>query len=518
MPRRMRLFTVPTAAAPMSRAERRARGSYNTPPELVRLVVEWTLGPAMRDQTPRVLDPSCGAGEFTVEVQRQLCARYGASAARRCIVAIDIDARAVQMAQRRLARNDARFPMDNLIAGDTLFSEKLAPASFDVVVGNPPYVNIRELAKSMTAERIAQLRQRYSTARGNFDLYVLFIERAIELLKPGGRCGLIIPGKWTTLGYAEQCRKLLLEQTTIEQVVDLSNVRAFDGANVFPHVVIFRKEPPDERHQLISRQFERGAICRVPQRSLNAAAIRLVPSIDVESRIPTRPLGELATIACGTAGYSAEKIARRLRDASSSSPVAADEADFITSGNIDRYAIRLGNVRYLNRAYTRPRLPLNILELTCAKRQLFTSPKIVIAGMSRRLEAAWDDRSLALGVQVYAASDCQVDPSYLLPVLNSKLLSFLFATRYAAKRLSGGYLAINKLQLIQLPIALPSKTQLAKLADIGRQLHSSAKKAGAVSTSLDARADRRVYQLYHLTDAEIARVEAHFTAADRKAA
>jgi adenine-specific DNA-methyltransferase len=518
MPRRLPLFTVPAPAASMSRDERRAAGSFYTPPELVRLVVEWTLRPAMSDQPPRVLDPSCGAGEFTLELQEQLCARYGQCAVRRCIAAIDIDARAVQAARQRLTRNDHRFPSENLIVGDTLFSDRLAPASFDVVVGNPPYVNIRELAKSLTVERIGQLRQRYSTARGNFDLYVLFIERAIELLRPGGRCGLIIPGKWTTLGYAERCRKLLLEQTTIEQVVDLSHAGAFRGANVFPQVLIFSKEPADDQHQLISRQFESGANCRVPQRSLNASAIRLIPSIDVESRITTRPLGELATVACGTAGYSAEKIARRLHDAAASSSAATNEVDFITSGNIDRYTIRVGDVRYLNRKYARPRLPLNIAELTAAKRKLFSLPKIVIAGMSRRLEAAWDDQGLALGVQVYAASHCQLDPYYLLAVLNSKLMSYLFATRYSGKRLSGGYLAINKLQLVQLPIAVPSTMQLAKLADISRRLHGSAKKAGAESAALDARTDRLVYQLYQLTDAEITRVEAHFAAAERKAA
>src|SRR5207253_3534865 len=97
-------------------------------------------------------------------------------------------------------------------------------------------------------------------------------------------------------------------------------------------------------------------------------------------------------------------------------------------------------------------LPLIIPELTTAKRRLFAAPKIVIAGMSRRLEAAWDGRGLALGVQVFAASEWKLDPFYLLALLNSKLLSYLFATRYAAKRLSGGYLAINKGQLARLQI------------------------------------------------------------------
>src|SRR5205823_14118858 len=125
---------------------------------------------------------------------------------------------------------------------------------------------------------------------------------------------------------------------------------------------------------------------------------------------------------------------------------------------------------FRSRDYSRPRLLLDIPELTAAKRRLFASPKIVIAGMSRRLEAAWDDRGLALGVQVFAASECQLDPFYLLALLNSKLLSYLFATRYAAKRLGGGYLAINKGQLVKLPIVSGAlhMSSLQRLADLAK--------------------------------------------------
>src|SRR5205823_1764999 len=133
---------------------------------------------------------------------------------------------------------------------------------------------------------------------------------------------------------------------------------------------------------------------------------------------------------------------------------------------------------FRSRDYSRPRLLLDIPELTAAKRRLFASPKIVVAGMSRRLEAAWDGRGLALGVQVFAVSDCQLDPFYLLALLNSKLLSYLFATRYAAKRLSGGYLAINKGQLARLPIAMPhardrrAQQRAERLAELAPVWHS----------------------------------------------
>jgi hypothetical protein len=125
---------------------------------------------------------------------------------------------------------------------------------------------------------------------------------------------------------------------------------------------------------------------------------------------------------------------------------------------------------------------------------------------SRRLEAAWDDRGLALGVQVFAVSTPQVDSFYLLALLNSKLLSYLFATRYAAKRLVGGYLAINKGQLARLPIRV---IVAAKGADRLR-LERLSELAQSWNSSREAEADQLIYQLYCLTDEEIGRVEAHF--------
>jgi hypothetical protein len=323
-----------------------------------------------------------------------------------------------------------------------------------------------------------------------------------------------VPGKWTTLGYGRACRELLLSQTTIEQVIDLSDCRVFAGASVYPHVLVFRKRRAAANHVVSFGCFGQTNSTLTRQRSLTAAGIHLTTTVDVESRASTKPLDEVAKLACGTAGYVAAKIAGRLSEANARIADDAEDADFITSGNIDRYAIRLGNVRYLNQSYARPRLPLDIPELTPAKLKLFHSPKIIVAGMSRRLEAAWDDRGLALGVQVFAASECRLEPFYLLALLNSKLLSYLFATRFAAKRLSGGYLAINKGQLARLPIVVPDvKDRSARQAS--RRLSEL---ATCWQADVDAEIDHHVYELYQLTEAEIDRVEAHFADQQSRAA
>jgi SAM-dependent methyltransferase len=512
MARRARIaFSRPLHEPQLARDERRATGVYYTPPEIVRLIVDLTLEPLLgsdvRSATPpRILDPACGAGEFLVDAQRRLSERFGPMAAAKSVFGSDIDSRAIAIARQRLPDLDRI----NLLVGDALNCAALGDESFDVIVGNPPYVNIRQLAKTLSPERIAALRRRFRTARGNFDLYALFIERAIELLKPGGRCGLIVPNKWATLDYAQPCRELLLKATTVEQVIDLSESRAFAKASVYPHVLVFRKEPACATH-LVRLDDQ-----TVRQSALSAEAFALQPSLDVESRVQTVPLDQVAKISCGTAGYAAARVAKRLMDGNGADCVPHNgAADFITSGNIDRYAIRLGDVRFLNRTYCRPQLQLHVPELTAAKRKLFESPKIVIAGMSRRLEAAWDSAGLALGVQVFAVSDCQVDPFYLLALLNSKLLSYLFATRFAAKRLSGGYLAINKGQLAKLPIVVGTLRvpSLRRLSVLARRLTGQAGRL-----SYEDEIDRLVYRLYGLSAKEIRRVETHFAPATARAA
>ena len=180
----------------------------------------------------------------------------------------------------------------------------------------------------------------------------------------------------------------------------------------------------------------------------------------------------------------------------------------------------------MKRHFVRPVLPAESEQLTDAKRRLFQGPKIVIAGMTRRLEAAWDPGGLALGVQVYAAADLQEDRRYLLGLLNSKLFSFLFRTRFRAKQLSGGFLAINKTQLEQLPIRIVEPKELTATKLRGqliqgveslelrmRQGGDSAASNEELSThiqALDREIDQCVYRLYELTVGEIAQVEAAF--------
>jgi hypothetical protein len=434
------------------------------------------------------------------------------------------------------------------------FPTVLATGGFDAVIGNPPYLNVRLVTQSLGEKVKAYFRQKYQTAYRGYDLYVLFAERPFHLLREHGRWGMIIPNKVATLDYALECRKLLLERTTLTEIVDVSKMKAFAAASVYPYIIIWEKTTPRHGHRIRVKHVPADRDLQDDADSSHVTQSDLTPetglavhgSLRVEDRVPTWPLGARARLHSGTTGFAAQKTAGILQEKRATngtrcpsentlpSLLATGEGpgvrglrrvpksfDFIVSGNIDRYSIILGNVRFMSRNFTRPVLPAGEDHLTENKRALYAGEKIVIAGMTRRLEAAYDPGGLALGVQVYAASEMVDDPKYLLGLLNSKLLSYLFRIRFAAKHLASGYLAINKGQLAQLPIrvldpANPEEREQHNdlTALVSRMLSLFERRAQARNAldetalrrrinATDRQIDRLVNELYGLTAEEI---------------
>ncbi len=562
---------------------------------IVRHTLQPLLAEGSHGRPLRILEPACGEGVFLEEVigflerrqtresllgngdGRRPVATDGVEqqAVHREILAhnscfgVDVDAEFVASTRRRLAElvadGDSRTAdrvcselAGNIVWGDALLAEDFeslpagsgrrappmdwrktfpnvfrdsADAGFDAIVGNPPYVNIRLLARTVDPAVRSYLRRRYRCAEGAYDLYVLFIEQAFNLLRPGGMCGMIVPNKLATLQYARACRTLLLERTTLHRIVDLSSAKVFADANVYPYVVIWSKQPAPVAHSVqvfradsIDGLSEAVVESSIDQRQLSAArGLCLHDPLNVEARVPTCDLGQAAELHSGTTGFSASQVAAFVREAEE--PAAPSDSPFVVSGNIDRYRIRAGNVRFMGQRYRFPVLSLDAACLSDGKRRLYRSPKILVSGMTRRLEAAWDPDGLALGVQVYAVIPT-ADAFYVLGLLNSKLLTYLFRTRFQAKRLAGGYFAVNKGQLGQLPIrvidadALPDdqrqRAELIRLVTDISRLSADGEPAGPEDGreitlreigELDRRIDAIVYQLYRLSAAEIALVE-----------
>ena len=112
-------------------------------------------------------------------------------------------------------------------------------AGFDVIVGNPPYVRQETLGEEFKS----YVESRYATHAGTADLYVYFIERAMQLLKPGGYFGFIVANKWLRANYGKPLRRWLKDQHIVE-IVDFGDLPVFQSATTYPCILFLRKDAP----------------------------------------------------------------------------------------------------------------------------------------------------------------------------------------------------------------------------------------------------------------------------------
>ena len=254
--------------------KRKSQGIYYTPAFVTKHIVQQTVGKYLNEQgyNPskplRVLDMACGSGSFLIEafdVIDDFVAKQRGHAQRgevdfhdrvrqlevlqNCIFGVDKDKQAMEVARLNLLlrglHSREKLPMlENIAHGNSLhheivetnFSQVMKQGGFDVIVGNPPYVRIQTLDKT----EVEFFNQNFESATGNYDIYVLFVERAMQLLKLGGVMGFILPNKFMQVDYGVGLRKLLSENQYVEQVVDFKSFQVFEGATTYTCLLFLR--------------------------------------------------------------------------------------------------------------------------------------------------------------------------------------------------------------------------------------------------------------------------------------
>ncbi|MHB1157327.1 MAG: Eco57I restriction-modification methylase domain-containing protein [Phycisphaerales bacterium] len=104
---------------------------------------------------------------------------------------------------------------------------------FDCIIGNPPYIRVQELNK-WASEECEFYKWKYkSAAKGNYDIYVVFTERALQLLAPDGLLGFIMPHKFWQAQYGAGLRKLIADGKHLRAVIDFREEQVFSGATTY---------------------------------------------------------------------------------------------------------------------------------------------------------------------------------------------------------------------------------------------------------------------------------------------
>ncbi|WP_163754826.1 Eco57I restriction-modification methylase domain-containing protein [Mycobacterium botniense] len=331
------------------------------------------------------------------------------------------------------------------------FPDIMASGGFDVVIGNPPYIN----ARLMTQDERAHLVEKYPQLAGSYDIYVAFLLRGIQLLKPEGRYGWIIPNKYLIADYARPAQEFM-SGSSLESVVNVSTLSVFKGVGVYPIILLGnmnRSESATVERYSISEPEHLGNFTQYPDEGNGLRRFKTLADFGIK-------------LNAGTTGFEAQVVKGLLNEAGSGIP-------FAVSGGVDPFQIDTTRVPYMKSVYKHPYITLGSPEIAASKYAFWKAPKVVIAGMTKRIEAVYVPEPLALGVGAYGIYDFGgIDPEALTAVLNSAFMSYYLRTEFADKHLAGGYLAINKSNIEQLPMVRISRKDQADLADLA---HSVAK-------------------------------------------
>ena len=208
----------------------------------------------------KILDPACGSGAFLNQALEYLISEHKnlqndlalmgdlfasymveEEILENNLYGVDINEDAVEIAKLSLWLRTAKRgrPLtklaDKIVCANSLLEMPFSENSFDVVIGNPPYV--RQEAIKEQKEALSKI---YKVANGTADLYVYFYELAINMLKPNGLKGFICSNKFYKANYGENLREFILNNTTILSFSDFGDKKVFEDATVTSDITILK--------------------------------------------------------------------------------------------------------------------------------------------------------------------------------------------------------------------------------------------------------------------------------------
>jgi adenine-specific DNA-methyltransferase len=406
------------------------------------------------------------------------------------------------------------------------FCEIFKDGGFDVVIGNPPYINVENLSE---LDR-KFLMSNYESAIKRFDIYISFMEKGLSILRAEGLLSYIIPYSFLNQNYAEVLRKKIIENYNLKQIIDLYNIKVFGDAVVKNCIVVIGNTVKKDRTVVkkIDNEIEARNMDSLSQKTFSQKMFGNLPKfmfridldnsrLDLLSKIEKLSLN-LGDICYVNWGARTGNIKKYVVD----NPINQFCKKMINARNIDRYQLCFTNDYII---YKKEELYNPMFE------ELFESPKIIVRDISGRsrlkatldLEKYYAEHTVSLAVPYHFLKNVkrrgleittkQIELSssyyleYLIALVNSKLINWYFASKL------GGGLHVYPDDVKKLPIYVANEEQQSKLIRLVDEMlklnktPESREKNKTKIEAVDYEIDRFVYKLYGITDEEIKIVE-----------
>lgn len=507
---------------------RRKEGIVYTPPFIAERILQSGLTSRQRDERTTILDPACGSGVFLLVAFFILTTRgCDPETALTSLYGVDKDPFAIQISSLLLktafllvTRSQSPAPSvhDNLIAGDTLFGtgeweEKLKIATFDLVVGNPPYGIARD--DKLTPLENEELKARYQSVRvGKIDKYIAFMAKRYSLLGDKGFLSYVVPNAWLGIRSGQKIREKFLQEKALTKIVVLPQ-SVFEGRAL--EVVIFEVWKGTNSRSYTVENLEGRTVATIPYSAIETSPGQSIPTAwssaltNLFSYIKTKstPLSQEGTflplialqayaMGKGTPPQTQEIVSSHAFHAKTA--IDPTYLPYLRGQDVERYRVKwsgeyLSYGRWLAehhdlKRYTQPRILLREI--------LGKAPYTIIA---TALDGIYLYNRSVLHI-LSNGEDAMARAEALALILNSKLATVIlgFTGRKTQRTL---FPKLVNDDLISFPLPQLFNSMVPILSERYRSVRSY------VTPQIEA--DRLVYQCYELDDSLIAAVEEALT-------
>jgi type I restriction-modification system DNA methylase subunit len=533
--------------------KRKKEGIFYTPEYITRYIVEQTVGEYLKQypeklDTIKILDPACGSGAFLNQahsfLREQHKVRWEEKIAQaehndilnlnifehsnlveidksillNNLFGVDLNAESVELTKLALWLKTAK-PSERLqnleknikcgnsliddasIAGTKAFVwtnefsdifEQEGQKGFDVVVGNPPYVFARE---KISAEEKFFYGEHYFSANYQVNTFVLFIEKALTLLKNGGYLGFIVPNSLLKISSVSKLREYILKNAAVKEIVNLYGY-SFENVHVETVIFVLKKGEKTQKVNVLDVEKEQDIFSNHYKivnaekwyasgnfdfdifvsdaekhilTTLLSNSVLLEHSFDVKAGLQAYETGK------GNPIQTATDVTERIYDFSEK--IDNTTYPYLDGNDIARYIV-FGNNTWLKYG-----------DNLAAPRtfNIFSCPRILIreitAKYPKTLHSVYQEdiylnnRSI---INVLSKNEDKNALKFLLAVLNSKSISFYFEkTNPKANRSMFPKLILQDLRKFPIPKASQTEQQslaqkAEKMLDLTKNLYESA--------------------------------------------
>ena len=346
---------------------------------------------------------------------------------------------------------------DIAVAGDKAFDwnnsfkEVFEKGGFDVVIGNPPYVRAENIDKKQREYFISK-NSKYSKTFGRFDLYIVFNELGMQILKPNGILSYIFPSSFFNQNYSSLQRDWLLNEVNLTEIVDLSNIDVFKGVAVETAIIIVKNEPKSDylyickpSNEIEFTQNKKEIIKKeifnnLPNKTFRADLDEITISLILKIRETSNIVDDFCYTVIGAVPHNSTTGASKDRLISLNCDKPSCKK-YLEGKNVNRYSINWDKryIDYIPEEMHRPKFP-----------ELFENEKLLVRNISTTegILATYDndfhyvndtmsvlilwEKLINVNQKGVKATDEQinhsknVDLKYLIALINSRLINYYY--------------------------------------------------------------------------------------------